>query len=41
VVHQGEADCALNILEESIRVAMGEPHVTETPHEIAVHASQI
>jgi 4-aminobutyrate aminotransferase len=41
VVHQGEADCALEILEESIRAAMGEHPVTETPHQLSVHASQI
>jgi 4-aminobutyrate aminotransferase len=41
VVHQGEADVALEILEESIRVAQAERPATETPHQAAVHASQI
>jgi 4-aminobutyrate aminotransferase len=41
VVHQGEADCALEILEESIRIAQAEQPVTETPHQRSVHASQI
>jgi 4-aminobutyrate aminotransferase len=41
VVHQGEVDCALAILEESIRIAQAEQPVTETPHQRSVHASQI
>jgi 4-aminobutyrate aminotransferase len=41
VVHQGEADVALEILEESIRIAQVEQPVTETPHQRSVHASQI
>jgi 4-aminobutyrate aminotransferase len=41
VVHQGEADVALEILEESIRIAQAEQPVTETPHQRSVHASQI
>jgi 4-aminobutyrate aminotransferase len=41
VVHQGEADVALEILEESIRVAQAERPAAETPHQAAVHASQI
>jgi 4-aminobutyrate aminotransferase len=41
VVQQGEVDCALAILEESIRIAQAEQPVTETPHQRSVHASQI
>jgi 4-aminobutyrate aminotransferase len=41
IVHQGEADCALAILEESIRIAQTEQPVTETPHQRSVHESQI
>jgi 4-aminobutyrate aminotransferase len=41
VVQQGEVDCALNILEECIRIAQAEHPITETPHQRSVHASQI
>jgi 4-aminobutyrate aminotransferase len=41
VVQQGEVDCALAILEESIRIAQAEQPVTETPHQRSVHESQI
>ena len=41
IVHQGEADIALDILEECIGIAQTEHHVTETDHQVSVHASQI
>ena len=41
VVHQEEADIALDILEECIGIAQGEHGVTESAHQMSVHASQI
>lgn len=41
VVKQGEVDAALDILEECIEVAQKERNVTETNHQVEVHASQI
>jgi len=41
VVKQGEVDAALEILEECIEVAQKERNVTETNHQVEVHASQI
>lgn len=40
VVQQGEADVALDILEECIGIAQGERQVAETSHQESVHASQ-
>ncbi len=40
VVKQGEVDVALDILEECIEVAQKERNVTETKHQVEVHASQ-
>ena len=40
VAQQGEADVALDILAECIRVAAAEQPVTETTHQRSVHASQ-
>ena len=40
VVHQGEADVALDILEDCIAAAQKEGTITETNHQAAVHASQ-
>jgi 4-aminobutyrate aminotransferase len=40
VVKQGEVDVALDILEECIEVAQKERNVTETNHQVEVHASQ-
>jgi 4-aminobutyrate aminotransferase len=40
VVKQGEVDAALDILEECIEVAQRERNVTETKHQVEVHASQ-
>jgi len=40
VVRQGEVDAALDILEECIEVAQKERNVTETKHQVEVHASQ-
>ena len=40
VVKQGEMDVALDILEECIEVAQKERNVTETKHQVEVHASQ-
>jgi 4-aminobutyrate aminotransferase len=41
VVKQGEVDAALDILEECIEVVQKERNVTETNHQVEVHASQI
>jgi 4-aminobutyrate aminotransferase len=41
IVQQGEADVALDILEECIRIAQAKRTVTETKHQESVHASQI
>jgi 4-aminobutyrate aminotransferase len=40
VVKQGEVDVALDILEECIEMAQKERNVTETKHQVEVHASQ-
>jgi 4-aminobutyrate aminotransferase len=40
VVKQGEVDVALEILEECIEMAQKERNVTETKHQVEVHASQ-
>jgi 4-aminobutyrate aminotransferase len=40
VVKQGEVDVALDILEECIGIAQKERNVTETKHQVEVHASQ-
>jgi 4-aminobutyrate aminotransferase len=40
VVKQGEVDVALDILEECIEIAQKERSVTETKHQVEVHASQ-
>jgi 4-aminobutyrate aminotransferase len=40
VVKQGEVDVALDILGECIEIAQKEHNVTETKHQIEVHASQ-
>jgi 4-aminobutyrate aminotransferase len=40
IVKQGEADVALDILEECIGIAQKERNVTETVHQLEVHASQ-
>jgi len=40
VVKQGEMDVALDILEECIEVAQKDRNVTETKHQVEVHASQ-
>jgi 4-aminobutyrate aminotransferase len=40
VVKQGEADVALDILEECIEIAQKERGATETKHQESVHASQ-
>jgi 4-aminobutyrate aminotransferase len=40
VVKQGEVDVALEILEECIGIAQKERNVTETKHQVEVHASQ-
>src|SRR5882757_5574049 len=40
VVRQGEVDAALDILEECIGIAQKERNVTETKHQVEVHASQ-
>src|SRR6201991_4455600 len=40
VVKQGEADVALDILEACIGMAQNERNVTETKHQVEVHASQ-
>ncbi|HEY3988849.1 MAG TPA: acetyl ornithine aminotransferase family protein [Acidobacteriaceae bacterium] len=40
VVQQGEVDVALDILEECIGIAQGQPNVTESRHQASVHASQ-
>jgi 4-aminobutyrate aminotransferase len=40
VVKQGEVDVALAILEECIEIAQKERNVTETKHQVEVHASQ-
>ena len=41
IVQQGEADVALDILEECIGIAQNNRNVSETKHEESVHASQI
>jgi 4-aminobutyrate aminotransferase len=41
IVQQGEADVALDILEECIGIAQAKRTVTETKHQESVHASQI
>ncbi len=40
IVHEGEADVALDILEDCIAAVQKEGNVTETNHQAAVHASQ-
>ncbi len=40
LVEQGEVDVALDILEECIEIAHGEHNITETKHQVEVHASQ-
>jgi 4-aminobutyrate aminotransferase len=40
IVQQGEADVALDILEECIGIAQAQRDVSETKHEESVHASQ-
>ena len=41
IVQQGEADVALDILEECFEIAQAKRNVTETNHQESVHASQI
>ncbi len=41
VVHEREAEVALDILEDCVRAAMQERHVTTTERALEVHASQI
>ena len=41
IVQQGEADVALDILEECFEIAQTKRNVTETNHQESVHASQI
>ncbi len=41
VVQQGEADVALDILEECIGLAQREGSISESAHQVSVHASQI
>ena len=40
IVQQGEADVALDILEECFEIARAKGNVTETNHQESVHASQ-
>jgi 4-aminobutyrate aminotransferase len=40
IVQQGEADVALDILEECFEIAQAKGNVTETNHQESVHASQ-
>ncbi len=41
VVHPEEADIALDILEECIEQVQREHHLSESPHAMAAHASQL